>query len=513
MNLTQLVRWKFVNQAKRTDAWQTNGDSVQRRQLQYLLTNAYSTEIGKKYAFGELSKQPLQKAYTEFATRVPVVEYEDIRESVMRMLAGESDILWRGKCLRFAQSSGTSGGKSKYIPITPESLKRNHYPGASDAVAHYLRLVPKSRIFSGKGLILGGSFANELQLANTKIRVGDLSANLIDNINPVVNLFRVPDKKTALMTDWEKKLPALVEASLKADITNISGVPSWFLTLLQKVMQRAGVNSISDVWPNLEVFFHGGISFTPYREEYNHIINPEKMHFLETYNASEGFFATQNDFSDSAMLLILDYGVFYEFAPLLSDGNFGDPMPMWEVEKGKTYALIITACNGLWRYAIGDTVRIENTNPLKIKIVGRTKSFINAFGEELMEHNADEAIANACNIHHAAIRNYTAAPVYAADGKRGRHQWLIEWMEKPADIDSFALTLDAELQKLNSDYQAKRTHDIFLDCPLITSAREGVFDDWLRTVGSGKLGGQRKIPRLSNTRDIIDSMLSINKQK
>lgn len=507
MDLTPLVRWKFVKQAERIDRWSAEGEDIQRSLLRSLLHSARQTAIGKRYDFASIG------GYDEFARRVPVVEYEDIRHDVMRMVNGERDVLWRGKCRNFAQSSGTSGGKSKFIPITPDSLRVNHYPGASDAVAAYMRLVPQSKIFSGKGLILGGSFENELRLENRDVKVGDLSANLIENINPVVNLMRVPSKRVALMSDWEKKLPALIEASMKENITNISGVPSWFLTLLRGVMQRAGVNKISDVWPGLEVFFHGGISFEPYRDEYHRITDPEKMHFIETYNASEGFFAAQTDLADRSMQLLLDRGVFYEFMPMGKGGEWGDPVPMWELEKGKTYALIISACNGLWRYSIGDTLRIESVNPLKIRIAGRTKSFINAFGEELMEHNADAAIAATCRECGAAIRNYTAAPVYTTDTSRGRHQWLIEWLAAPSDVGQFAMLLDQHLQRVNSDYQAKRAGNIFLDPLTITTAREGLFDDWLRTVGSGKLGGQRKVPRLSNNRAIIDSMLRVNSVK
>ncbi len=514
MDFTPFVKSYFINRAKQTDAWISNGDAVQLRQLSTLLTEATLTEIGGKYRFAEFrSAKDKIRLYEEFSRRLPIVAYEDIRDDVMRMLRGEKDVLWSGKCYHYAQSSGTSDGKSKYIPITRESFRRNHYKGASDAMAHYLRLVPTSKVFSGKGLILGGSFANELKISDKRICVGDLSANLIKNINPIVNLFRLPDKQTALMSDWKAKLPALVRASLNANITNISGVPSWFLTLLQEVMKAAKATNINDVWPNLEVFFHGGISFEPYRAEYKKITDQSKMHFLETYNASEGFFATQNDFLDSAMLLILDAGIFYEFAPLEADGSLGNPVAMWDIDEGKTYALIITSCNGLWRYSIGDTVRIEQKNPLKIKIVGRTKSFINAFGEELMQHNADEGIAVACEIHNASIRNYTAAPVFATDGKRGRHQWLIEWIVRPSDVSAFADTLDKELQRVNSDYQAKRNNNIFLDNLSITDARDGVFDEWLKSVGSGKLGGQRKVPRLSNSREIIDAILAINKKE
>lgn len=504
MDFTPLLRRKFVKQAERTDCWVAQGDDVQYDQLRKLLRMARNTEVGRRYDFRSI------RTYKDFAERLPVVEYEDIRADVMRMINGEKNLLWRGVCRNFAQSSGTSGGKSKFIPITPDSLRLNHYLGASDAVAAYLRLVPNSRIFAGKGLILGGSFANELNLTDNRVKIGDLSANLIDCINPAINLMRVPSKRIALMSDWREKLPALTEASIGENITNISGVPSWFLTLLRSVMQRAGAEQISDVWPGLEVFFHGGISFEPYRDEYCRITDPERMHFIETYNASEGFFATQNIFEDQTMLMLIDRGFFFEFAPLMSDGEWGNPLPIWEIESDKTYALIITGCNGLWRYSIGDTLCIESLYPLKIRIAGRTKSFINAFGEELMEHNAEAAIAAACRLTGAAIRNYTAAPVYTTDTSRGRHQWLIEWLTPPDDIDTFVSRLDEELQRVNSDYQAKRSGSIFLDPPIVTCAGQGLFDAWLQTVGSGKLGGQRKVPRLSNTRNIIDSMLRLN---
>ena len=425
------------------------------------------------------------------------------------MIDGERDILWKGRVTHFAQSSGTSDGKSKYIPITADSFKRCHYQGGTDVVAHYLNLYPDSRMFSGKGFILGGSYANELTLKKGVV-VGDLSANLIDNINPVVNMVRVPSKRIALMEDWEKKLPALINASIGQNITNISGVPSWFLTVLKGVIQQAGANTIHDVWPNLEVFFHGGISFAPYREQYRAITDPTKMRYLETYNASEGFFAVQNAIDDPAMLLLLDVGVFYEFIPLSQiDQPQPETLPIWKVKPGEVYALVLSACNGLWRYPIGDTVKVESVNPVKITIAGRTKHYINAFGEELMVHNADAAITKACAAHNCAILNYTAAPVYADNKSRGRHEWLIEFSRRPNDINQFATTLDNLLQQENSDYQAKRYKGIFLDRLSIVEAKAGVFDQWLAS--TGKLGGQRKVPRLCNDRRFIDAILQLNK--
>ena len=502
IDFTPLARQIFAGRLREAARFVNHGDTVQREELDMLLQQASRTEIGIKYGFGE------RMNYAQFRERVPLHGYEELRSSIMRMVRGEKNVLWRGKVTHFAQSSGTSDGKSKYIPISSESFCRCHYRGGSDVVAHYLNINPESRIFSGMGFILGGSFANELNLP-PGVKVGDLSANLIDNINPVVNLVRVPDTHTALMMDWSRKLPALVEASRKRNITNISGVPSWFLTVLKEVIKREGASCIHDVWPNLEVFFHGGISFEPYRDEYASICDNSRMHYLETYNASEGFFAVQSSADSNAMMLLLDVGVFYEFIPLEDvDSDSPRVLPIWEVEQGKTYSLVISANNGLWRYKIGDTVRIEQTSPVKIKIAGRTKHYINAFGEELMVHNADEAIKRACRDTGAMIANYTAAPVYACGDKHGHHQWLIEFNRRPADLERFADLLDKHLQAVNSDYEAKRSGSIFLDRLTIVEAVEGLFDRWLGS--TGKLGGQRKVPRLSNDRHIIDDMLKMN---
>lgn len=504
VDFTPLARPIFAPRVRAALSWTGAAEAVQRGQLRWLLSAAAKTSVGERYGFMSAP------SYENFCRTVPVVSYEDIRPDVMRMVAGESDVLWRGRCRRFAQSSGTSDGKSKYIPVTDDALSRNHYAGGRDVVAHYLNLNPASRIFAGKSFILGGSYANELKGLAPGVKVGDLSANLIDKINPMVNLLRVPAKEIALMSDWHKKLPALVNASLHENITNISGVPSWFMTVLREVIKEAGATTIHDVWPNLEVFFHGGISFEPYRQQYARMTDPTKMHYLETYNASEGFFAVQSSWDSKAMLLLLDIGVFYEFVPLDMVGEpFPDALPAWKVEPGHTYALVISSCNGLWRYAIGDTVKIESVDPLKITIAGRTKHFINAFGEEVMVYNADEALRRACEKTGASVLNYTAAPVYDDGGHRGHHQWLIEWATPPADRQNFVRQLDASLQAVNSDYQAKRTGNIFLNCLTVTDAVPGLFDRWLEA--TGKLGGQRKVPRLSNDRKIIDNMLELNR--
>lgn len=502
IDFTPLARPFFAPRVKAARRMAEAPEKIQTAQLESLIKRGRSTLIGERHGLAAV------RSYDDFRRVMPVVSYEDIRDDVMRMVGGEADILWPGRCRRFAQSSGTSDGKSKYIPVTDDSLRINHYAGGRDVVAHYLHLNPASKLFSGKSFILGGSYANEVSNLPAGVKVGDLSANLIDKINPLANMFRIPSKDVALMSDWHEKLPALVAASINQNVTNISGVPSWFMTVIREVIASAGAATIHDVWPNLEVFFHGGISFEPYRSQYARLTDPTKMHYLETYNASEGFFAVQSDYGSPGMLLLLDVGVFYEFVPL---GGFGDAsevaVPAWEVQPGETYALVISSCNGLWRYMLGDTVRVESVDPLKITIAGRTKHFINAFGEEVMVHNSDAAIAEACRQTGASVLNYTAAPVYDDGGHRGHHQWLIEWESAPADKEDFADKLDLALQAENSDYQAKRSGNIFLDRLTIDDAPEGLFDRWLES--TGKLGGQRKVPRLCNDRHIIEQLFKL----
>jgi len=501
IDFTPFIRSHFLGRLQQHQRYIDHADAVQQGELVRLIEKAALTRIGRKYDFSSL------RTYRQFASTLPLYSYENLQPHIMRMVNGAKDELWPGRCYNFAQSSGTSDGRSKYIPITREAFQWNHYQGSSDVVSHYLNLNPDSRIFSGKAFILGGSFANNLQLQRG-VRVGDLSANLIENMNPLANLLRIPSRQVALMEDWSEKLPRLVEAAIGQNVTNLSGVPSWFLTVLRNVLEKAGKTCIHEVWPHLEVFFHGGIAFGPYRQQYEEICDMTRMHFLDTYNASEGFFAVQSDWDSEAMLLLLDIGVFYEFLPVeQSESETPEVYPIWEIEKGRTYELIITAANGLWRYRLGDTVTIEQLNPVKIKIAGRTRSFINAFGEELMVHNADHAITLAAEETGAKVLNYTAAPVYSTSGQRGHHQWLIEFARKPQDTDHFMQLLDQHLREVNSDYDAKRTGDIFLAPPTLVIATAGLFDRWLAS--TGKLGGQRKVPRLNNNRTIIEQMLSL----
>ncbi len=471
-------------------------EATQRRVLRELTHDARSTDIGRCYGFATISDAE------HFARRVPVRPYEDIRGDVMRMIGGEANVLWPGRCRRFAQSSGTSDGRSKFIPVTEASLSRNHFRGTACCVAEYLKLHPESRLLGGRSFILGGSFATDLDGLARGVKVGDLSAQLIEKMPGGSALLRVPSsKKVALMENWHEKIPALVEASRRADVRSISGVPSWFLTVLREILKATGAESIHDVWPNLEVFFHGGIAFGPYREQYEAITDKSKMHYLETYNASEGFFAVQDRLTPGAMLLIPDCGVYYEFDPL--DGR--EPVKAWEVEQGKVYGLIITASNGLWRYPIGDTVRIETTSPLRISIAGRTKLYINAFGEELMVYNADAALWATCSELNCRVKNYTAAPVYTTGSSHGRHQWLIEFNKAPESLSAFAELLDRNLCRQNSDYAAKRSDSIFLDPVEVIAVPAGTFDRWLAS--TGKLGGQRKVPRLCPDRRVADAIL------
>lgn len=498
INLTPIVRKYMHRLVSNQQKWSYDTENVQKEQLKMLVRTGRASRWGSQHILNSVH------SYNDFIRQVPVCEYEDLREYVMRMISGRPNVLWPGKVVRFAQSSGTSGGPSKYIPVTEMSLKLNHYAGTRYAVANYLNNYGQSRLFAGKALILGGSYANTLELPDD-VYVGDLSAHLIDCMPGMSEHFRVPSKDIALMSDWREKLPALIESSVRENVTNISGVPSWFLTVLKGVLEYTGATHIHQVWPELEVFFHGGISFKPYRDEYDRIIDPSRMRYLETYNASEGFFAVQNDVNDPAMLLLMDVGVFYEFLPLDQLGNpQATPVPAWDVEQGRTYALIITSCNGLWRYNLGDTIKIESINPIKITIAGRTKSYINVFGEELMVHNADAAIANACSRLGCTVVNYTAGPVYASATNKGRHEWWIEWGIPPRDIREFAAALDYFLQCENSDYRAKRQGNIFLDCLSIHTAPAGLFDFYLSQ--TGRLGGQRKVPRLCNDRHIISAL-------
>ena len=495
MSLTSIARNFFKSRWNELDRYDTEGEEMQRRVLAHLVARAKDTEYGRKHVFDAV------RSYDDFVRNVPVNTYEELKGDIDRMRQGEEDVLWPGRVKWYAKSSGTTNDKSKFIPVSAEGLKHIHYKGATDTVAMYLRNNPQSRMFDGRGLILGGSHAPNYNLPGSL--VGDLSAILIENINPIVNLVRVPKKETALLSDFEEKRDRIAHEALHKNVTNISGVPSWMLSVLHRVMEISGKTHLEEVWPNLEVFFHGGVAFTPYREQYQQLITSPRMHYMETYNASEGFFANQNDPADKSMLLMLDGDVFYEFQEMGTDTI----VPLWGVEKGKNYAMIISTSCGLWRYMIGDTVQFTSTNPYKIIISGRTKHFINAFGEELIVDNAEQGLAYACEQTGAQVLEYTAAPVFMDANAKCRHQWVIEFSKAPSDLALFADLLDRKLQEVNSDYEAKRYKDITLQHLEIIPARQGLFNDWLKA--KGKLGGQHKVPRLSNSREYVEELMAM----
>ena len=502
MGLTRIARLVFQHRQQELERQDSDGAAVQRRTLERLLKKAHATEYGKAHGFSGIRR------YEEFAGAVPVNSYEDLKADIDRMRHGESDILWPGRVKWFAKSSGTTADKSKFIPVSREGLQEAHYSGGFDSVAYYLRNHPDSRIFDGKSLILGGSHDPNYNVKGSM--VGDVSAIMLENINPLVNLKRVPRKATALLKDFEVKRDRIARETMNQDVTNISGVPSWMLSVLNRVMELSGKEHLEEVWPNLEVFFHGGVAFTPYRQQYQRLITSPKMHYMETYNASEGFFGIQDDPADPSLRLMLDYGIFYEFIPMeeFGKGNYA-AVPLWGVETGRNYAMVISTCCGLWRYVIGDTVRFTAKNPYKFVITGRTKHFINAFGEELIVDNAEQGLAFACRQTGAEVAEYTAAPVFMDDRARCRHQWLIEFRRPPEDLAHFASLLDGKLKDLNSDYEAKRFKDITLQPPEIVAARPGLFHDWMES--QGKLGGQHKVPRLNNSREYIDELLKMNR--
>ena len=502
ISLTSIVRNAFLSRQKELERHDNEAEELQAGVLKYLLANGRHTAYGRQHGMGGMN------GYEDFAAGVPLNTYEELKAGIDRMRHGEANVLWPGVVKWYAKSSGTTNDKSKFIPVSQEGLQHIHYQGGKDVVALYLRNNPQSRLFDGRSLILGGSHSPNYNLPGSL--VGDLSAILIENINPLANLVRVPKKQTALLSDFEVKRDRIARETLGKNVTNISGVPSWMMSVLVRVLELSGKEHIEEVWPNLEVFFHGGIAFTPYRSQYEKLITSPKMHYMETYNASEGFFGIQNDPSDKSMLLMLDYDVFYEFMPVDQVGMPNPTVvPLTGVELNKNYAMLISTSCGLWRYMIGDTVLFTSRDPYKFVITGRTKYFINAFGEELIQDNAENGLLEACRETGAEVKEYTAAPVFMDQNAKCRHQWVIEFAKLPDSIEHFADVLDKSLQQINSDYEAKRFHDITLQHLEVVVARQGLFDDWLKS--KGKLGGQHKVPRLSNNRTVIDEVLEMNK--
>lgn len=491
--------FNYVNSSrlKQIDLFRKYPVETQKEIFRRLLEKASNTEWGRKYRYASIT------SVKDYQERVPLQTYDDLMPYVERMGRGETDLLWPGKIRWFAKSSGTTSSKSKFIPMSREALEDTQYRAVKDILAIYVNNNPGTRIFPGKALTLGGS--HRIDQFGSGALCGDLSAIMIENSPFYAEIVRTPKKEIALFDDFEKKLGLITKATIKQNVTNFSGTPSWYLSLIKYILSYTGKTSLLDVWPNLEVFFHGGISFTPYRELYKKLIPGDQMHYMETYNASEGFFGIQDDPKLSDMLLMLDYGIFYEFIPAAATDNPDAPAySIGEVEEGVNYAIVISTNGGLWRYLMGDTVVFTSINPYRIRITGRTKHFINAFGEEVIIDNAEEALREACKATGAIISEYTAGPVYMGTSSKGSHEWIIEFEKMPSDIAHFTEVLDAILKSVNSDYEAKRFRDINLVMPVIRIAPNGTFHNWMKS--KNKLGGQNKVPRLSNTREYIEEL-------
>jgi hypothetical protein len=472
---------------------------VQDEVLRQLMDFSEDTMIGKQYGFKDMPK------YDEFKNRVPIVSYEDIAPLIERTRKGEQNLFWPTTIKWFAKSSGTTNAKSKFIPVSAEALEDCHYKSSKDLLCLYLNNNENSQLFTGKSLRLGGS--KELYEDNGTF-FGDLSAILIDNMPLWAEYSSTPSNKVSLMSEWESKLEAIIEESIRENVTSLAGVPSWMLVLLNQVLEKTGKNHLFEIWENLEVYFHGGVSFIPYKDQYKNLLPRKRFNYYETYNASEGFFGIQDRNNSDELLLMLDYGIFYEFIPMDSYGNEENAIPLWEVQLGVNYAMVITTNAGLWRYKIGDTIRFTSKDPYRIRITGRTKHHINAFGEELIIENAEEALKQICQKTDAEIMDYTAAPIFMSGNEKGAHEWIIEFRKPPEDIAYFTEFLDNALKSLNSDYEAKRYNNITLKMPKVHMARKNLFHDWLKS--KNKLGGQHKIPRLSNERAYLDELLQMN---
>lgn len=475
-------------------------NEVQNELLHQLTKKARNTEVGRTYDFDSM------RSYEDFAARIPVRTYEEIYKDIERSRQGEHNIFWPTPIKWFAKSSGTTNAKSKFIPVSEESLEDCHYAGSKDLLCMYLNNNKERKLFRGKSLRLGGSKDNYFEHGTI---YGDLSSILIDNMPFWASYSSTPNTEISLMPDWEKKMDAIVKTTIEEEVTSLAGVPSWMLVVLQKVLDETGCANLLEIWPKLEVYFHGGVNFDPYVSEYQKLVPTDDFQYYEVYNASEGFFAVQDRNQSKELLLMLDYGIFYEFIPMDTYGTSREKViPLSEVEKDINYALVITTNAGLWRYKIGDTVRFTSTNPYRIKVTGRTKHFINVFGEELVVENAEKALKKVMHVTNSAIKDYTVAPIFMDGKEKGAHEWLIEFKTPPKSFSYFRDCLDAHLQALNSDYQAKRKNNMTLTKLKLNVAQPNLFYNWLKK--KNKLGGQNKVPRLSNDRGFLEELLKMN---
>ncbi|MGN6193316.1 MAG: GH3 auxin-responsive promoter family protein [Ginsengibacter sp.] len=475
--------------------------SAQRNVLQHLVTQAQYTEFGRKYKFSRLF------TIKDFKNRIPIHEYNDLKSYIERMMAGEQNILWNTPIYWFAKSSGTTSDKSKFIPISEESLKDIHFKGSKDVLTNYYKNFPDSDLLTGKSLVVGGS--HQVNSLDEEIQYGDLSAVLMQNTPFWGNWIRTPQLNIALLDEWESKIEQLAQSTIHENVTSLAGVPTWTIILIKRILEISGKKTLKEVWPNLELYMHGGVSFVPYHDQINKLIG-SPINYLEMYNASEGFFAAQNMPDDEGLLLYTDHGIFYEFLPVEEYGKSNETIGLKEVELNKNYAPVISTNGGLWRYLLGDTIEFTSLRPFKIKVTGRLKHFMNAFGEEVIVDNADKAIAIASEKTNSIVKDYTAAPVFFSENNNGAHEWLIEFETVPNDLKRFTFELDEALKSVNSDYEAKRYKNIALRLPIIHSLQKNTFDHWLKS--KGKLGGQHKVPRLSNERKMIEEILCIDKQ-
>ncbi len=490
--LARMRLWRIEN-------WSSHPEAAQREVLQELVTAAQYTEFGRKYNFSRLF------TLKEFKKNVPIYEYDDIKPYILRMMEGEENVLWNTPVKWFAKSSGTTSDKSKFIPISEESLHDNHFKASKDVLSNYYKNFPSSDLLTGKGLVVGGS--HQISKVNEEIQYGDLSAVLMQNSPFWGQWIRTPELSVALLGEWEDKIEKLAQVTASENVTSLAGVPTWTLLLLKRILEIKGKTTIKEVWPNLELYINGGVSFVPYKEQFDRIIGG-KINYLEIYNASEGFVAAQVSPDDDGMLLFTEHGIFYEFMPVEEYGS-KNPLTVGlkDVVIGKNYALVISTTGGLWRYLIGDTIQFTKLNPYNIKISGRLKHYMNAFGEEVIVDNSDKAIAAAAEKTNAVVNDYTAAPVYFSDNNNGAHEWLIEFEKEPDDFNTFIFELDNYLKSINSDYEAKRHKNIALRLPVVHKLPRGTFTNWLRS--KGKLGGQHKVPRLSNERNMLEEILAV----
>jgi len=493
--ISKLARMRFWRIAN----WKNNPIAAQRHVLQHLITAAQYTEFGKKYNFTRLF------TVKEFKAKVPIQDYESLKPYINRMMEGEENVLWNEPVNWFAKSSGTTNDKSKYIPISNESLQNNHYKANKDVLTNYYNNFPGSDLLTGKGLVVGGS--HQISKVSDDIQYGDLSAVLMQNSPFWGQWLRTPELSIALLDEWENKIEKLAQTTSNENVTSLAGVPTWTLILLKRILEIKNKQTIAEVWPNLELYINGGVSFVPYREQFEKIIG-KPINYLEVYNASEGFFAAQEHPEDEGMTLYTEHGIFYEFMPV---EEYGKEKPqtvgLKEVQLNKNYALVISTTGGLWRYLVGDTVQFTSLNPYQLKVSGRLKHYINTFGEEVIVDNSDHAIAQACARTGSVVNDYTAAPVYFSEGRNGCHEWLIEFDQPPSDLEQFTYELDSALKSVNSDYEAKRYNSIALSLPKVHILPKGIFASWLQS--KGKIGGQHKVPRLSNDRKIIEEILAM----